>query len=255
MSITGVLLNVTDIGRSVDFYRNHLGARLVDRPSGSRALLDVVTATIELNRVGEDGPASTWEADDLQCGFRHIGFKVASVDPVATGLRADGVVLHLGPLDAEGAVRIAFFPDPDGTVLEVVEGDVRYSEVLDPAGVAAERSVGPPGRPRLDHVAVTVDDQDRALGRYRQLGFTPIGRLDQPADARGLQIAYARSGETVLELFSFREPTRSRPARLDRPGFVAVALRPNGSPAGVRIGELAGHTVSADPDDLATSGV
>src|SRR3712207_7014435 len=46
---------------------------------------DLVTATIELRQTGET--KSTWLPDDLQKGFRHVGFKGDHVDPRADVLR------------------------------------------------------------------------------------------------------------------------------------------------------------------------
>src|SRR5665647_1521645 len=117
MAIESILINVTDISRAVDFYTRFSRAEVVGDPTPDHAVLDVVTATIDLRRI-DGAQASTWDADDLQKGFRHVGFKVAKVDPLADDLKAAGVPFHLLPLNAEGGVRITFFFDPDGTLLE-----------------------------------------------------------------------------------------------------------------------------------------
>ena len=48
MPIQNIQLNVADVARSVAFYRDFIGAVPVGQPTDERAVLDVVTATIEL---------------------------------------------------------------------------------------------------------------------------------------------------------------------------------------------------------------
>ncbi|MET0693242.1 MAG: VOC family protein [Propionibacteriaceae bacterium] len=218
MPIQNVIINATDVGRSVDFYTKFLDAQLVGEASATRALLDFVTATVELRAVPSGD--SSWIADDLQKGFRHVGFKVDRVDPRAEVLKAAEVPFHLDPLNAEGDVRICFFFDPDGTLLEFVEGDLQYASVLDPDGVARERALGVPSRPRFDHIAVTVDDRAATDAFYRdRFGFSFIGTIEQPHDPRGFSIGYLKGGDTVLEVFTYDAEKSDRTPQLDVPGF------------------------------------
>lgn len=254
MAIKNILINVTDVARSVDFYTRFLAAQVVGDTTSDHAVLDVVTATLELRRIDGARP-STWEADDLQRGFRHVGFKVARVDPLVADLKRAGVRFHLDPLNAEGGVRITFFYDPDGTLLELVEGDLQYHAVVDERGLAAERALGVPERPRFDHVAVTVDDFATTQGFYGPFGFHHLGTINQPHDPRGFRIDYLKGGDTVLEVFTYDADTRERTPQLDAPGFVAARLAGTGSGApGVRVGLPAdavtanGGTVYADVD-------
>jgi catechol 2,3-dioxygenase-like lactoylglutathione lyase family enzyme len=86
--IRSVLINVVDLDVSVDFYRRHLGGVLVGDADRSGAVLDFETGTLQLRTLAVPA-ASTWIADDLQAGFRHLGFKVsdleARVPPLAPG--------------------------------------------------------------------------------------------------------------------------------------------------------------------------
>ncbi|MFD1717725.1 VOC family protein [Georgenia deserti] len=225
MAVRSVVVNTLDVERAVAFYRDLLDARLIGEATRHGADLDLVTATLHLRALGARGKASTWDPDDLQRGFRHIGLKVDRVDPYAERLADAGVPFHLKPLDAVGGVRITFFYDPDGTLLELVEGDVQYSDVLDAEAVAAERALGPPERPRFDHVALTVADAQAAGERYRPLGFRPAGALEQPQDSRGFRITYLHaSGPGVLEVFTYSAQTHLRRPQLEAPGFQAVVL-------------------------------
>jgi len=250
MAIDNILVNVADVSRSVDFYTRFLRAEVVGDTTAGRAVLDVVTATIDLVRI-DGSQASTWEADDLQKGFRHVGFKVARVDPLAEELKAAGVRFHLDPLDAEGGVRITFFFDPDGTLLEFVEGDLQYHAIADERMVAVERALGVPVRPRFDHVAVTVDDFAATQRFYGAFGFGHIGTINQPGDSRGFRIEYLKAGDTVLEIFTYRADKRGRAPRLDAPGFVAAGLTGTGAASthGAMVGTAADRRTVYDDAD------
>jgi D-threo-aldose 1-dehydrogenase len=179
MAVTTVLINVADVGRSTSFYTRFLDAEVVGEADSDSALLDLVTARIRLRRL-EGGTDSGWIGDDLQAGFRHLGFKVAALEPMVQQLKSAGVPFHLDPLGAEGGVRITFFFDPDGTLLELVEGPLQYHEVFDRAGVEADWALGTPQRPRFDHVAETVNDFEITRDYYGALGFQLIGKFTNP---------------------------------------------------------------------------
>jgi extradiol dioxygenase family protein len=247
MPIQNIVINTTDVARSAEFYRRFLRTEPIGAATDERALLDAVTATIELVRVAE-ASESTWRTDDLQRGFRHVGFKVDDLDGLAAELKEAGTPFHLDPLDAEGEVRITFFFAPEGTLLELVEGDLQYHEVVDEEGVAAERALGVPERPRFDHVATTVDDLAATESFYAPYGFGRIGHIDQPSDPRGFQIDYLKGGDTVLEVFTYGVDKERRAPQLDAAGFVAAGL--HGDPAGREVGSAAGRAVYEDADGL-----
>src|SRR5258708_5126175 len=125
-------VSVSDVNKSLAFYRDLLGFPVLGRLSyenqiglvidfldiGNNGLLEIFSFT--------NAPAKPSELiyNDLQLGMRHIGFKVKSVDATAARLKKAGVTFTLEPTNAVGGVRIAFFKDPDGTLLEVVEGEL-----------------------------------------------------------------------------------------------------------------------------------
>jgi catechol 2,3-dioxygenase-like lactoylglutathione lyase family enzyme len=252
MPFRSVVVTSADVDRSVAFYRTFLGTELVGPATDERAELDALGATIRIVRITADAPASTWDDDDRQRGFRHVGFKVDQLEPWTTPMQQAGVRFHIEPCETVGGLRIAFFYDPDGTLLEFVEGNAEYAQVLDAAAVARERALDVPVRPRFDHVAMTVADVDATVRRYRPLGFVPFGTLDFPGDARGLHITALRCADTVLELFEFSDPTRERPPQVGCPGFQVAVL------SGAELGDAFepvgrtpdGTVVYADPEGL-----
>lgn len=235
----------------MDFYLRHLGGELVGQRNEDEATIDFVTGTITLQRLARGGAASTWIPDDLQLGFRHLGFKVADLDARVAELKSAGVPFHLDTIHAEGGVRLTFFYDPDGTLLEFVEGPLQYHEVFDRAAVDADWALGEPDRPRLDHVAETVADLDKTIADYSELGWSLMSGIHQANDARGFEIAYLRSGDTSLEVFTFaRAELQRRAPQLDAPGFLAVELDGSSASADV-VGRLDdGLGVAVDADGL-----
>jgi catechol 2,3-dioxygenase-like lactoylglutathione lyase family enzyme len=240
LPIQHVVINAVDVPRSVDFYTKYLDAEVIGEPRSSGAVLNFLTATIEVRQARAS--ESTWVPDDLQKGFRHIGFKVDRVDPRAEVLRRAGARFHLDPLDAEGGVRICFFFDPEGTLLELVEGDLQYASIVDPEGVALERALGVPSRPRFDHIAVTVEDRATTDAFYRdRFDFRFLGTIEQPHDDRGFQIGYLKSGDTVIEVFTYQSVKQDRTPQLDAPGFSHAQLGP---------GNIAGLSALPGTDDV-----
>ncbi|HEV7957508.1 MAG TPA: VOC family protein [Marisediminicola sp.] len=248
MAIESVLLNVRDIARSVEFYQRHLDAVLIES-SEDRAELDLVTARLLLTRI--DSPAeSAWIGDDLQRGFRHVGFKVGDLDARVAALHAAEVPFHLEPIHAEGEVRITFFFDPDGTLLELVEGPLQYHEVYDREAVDQDWGLGEPGRPRFDHVAATVEDLEATKAHYAELGYVLMSGIHQPSDDRGFEINFLRAGDSSLEVFTYDLAEKAeRAPQLDAPGLVAVEFGGSSAP-GRAVGSALGRDVYADPDGL-----
>jgi catechol 2,3-dioxygenase-like lactoylglutathione lyase family enzyme len=250
-----VEIGCRDVDRSVDFYRNLLGFAptpagpptsggawpgTTDRPTrwltAGHALLSLVEV--------EHGDLGGWAADDLQRGVRHIGFKVGNVDLQAARLRADGVQFTVEPLDAVGDVRLAFFLDPDGALLEIIDGNLAYTSTgrrdLADRERAAALSRPHDAMPVIDHVAITVRDLDACLAFYRdRLGYPVIGTLVHENDPRGFLITYLQAGASVLEVFSFTADTFENP-RVPAPSLL-----------GLREVALAGHDLG-EPGSLVT---
>jgi len=251
VSITNVIAQVSDVA----FYREFLQAAPVGEPTADRAVLDLGIATLELLRK-DGGRPSTWRESDTYRGFRHIGLKVKDLDAVVVRLKGAGATFRLDPLDVpRSGARIAFFFDPDGLVIELVERHLTYHDVHDEAAVADELSMPAPGRPRFDHIGHTVADLDRALAYYGPLGFTHAGTLHVEG-TEGDRLDFLRSGQTVLELFSFlHEPTIPNPVDAEALGFVAMEVpgvsADNGRPVTVLPD---GRVVIADADDLGLIG-
>lgn len=210
--ITAVDLVVRDLERSVAFYTDHVGLPEVRvSADGRAAMLPAGPAVLRL-REAPDAVDGSWVPDDLQKGFRHIGFTVSDIDGRAAALHAQGVQFRMEPTNAHGGVRIAFFYDPDGVLLEFVQGQLAHDRVHDQGLVDAARGAPPSATPSFDHVAVTVDDLDATIKTYADgLGFGVAGQLVRDDDPRGFLITHLHAGRTVLEVFTYAAAKRDSP--------------------------------------------
>jgi len=124
MRILHTMLRVGDLQRSIDFYTNVLGMKLLrqkDYPDGSFTLAFVGygderdSTVIELTH--------NWDTDhyDLGDGFGHIALEVDDVYEACEEIRNRGgrVIRDAGPMNA-GTTIIAFVEDPDGYQIELL---------------------------------------------------------------------------------------------------------------------------------------
>jgi catechol 2,3-dioxygenase-like lactoylglutathione lyase family enzyme len=209
-------LGSSDLDRSAKFYAGLLGLPEVTAPSpGSRPSrwFDAGPAMVKVVHV-DDGDPGDWRDDDLQGGIRHAGFKTADVDALIRRLEAAGTTILAPPRDVLGDVRIAFFLDPDGARLELVQGALSYQRVASPHLVHGEATGLPePGSPpRFDHVGVTASDLSATTAYWRAVGYEPIGDIRHHDDPRGFLMTYWAAGGSALEVFSFDVPTAPPPA-------------------------------------------
>jgi len=120
-----VALTVADMDRALDFYAGLLGCEVLGQlllDDGTfklvylrkgRALIELFAHRTPPGRAPETAPAPT-------LGFQHLAFHTDDVDAAAASLASAGVPFTVTPKDAAGNVRLAFFRDPDGNLLELV---------------------------------------------------------------------------------------------------------------------------------------
>lgn len=124
MRILHTMLRVGDLERSIRFYTDVLGMRLLrrkDYPEGKFTLAFV--------GYGEESEHSVieltynWGVEQYEIGtaFGHIALEVDDVDQAAETIRERGgkILREPGPMNA-GTTRIAFVEDPDGYAIELI---------------------------------------------------------------------------------------------------------------------------------------
>ena len=137
-AVSHIALRVTDLERSLRFYRDGLGFREVSRVEveggptalmmeAPRAVLHAIFlerdgTTLELQTLDlPDGPELTMAGVGL--GWSHVGFRVDDAERVAAALCALGgsVVESSRYRDAELGSHVLFVCDPDGARVELIE--------------------------------------------------------------------------------------------------------------------------------------
>lgn len=112
MKASIVILAVTDLNRSIEFYRDRLGLKLTGT-NEDFAFFDAGGITIALR-------AGLPEADKTDLASTEIAFGVDHVKPAYQALIKAGVAFKREPRIVTGTTWATDFRDPDGHVLSVV---------------------------------------------------------------------------------------------------------------------------------------
>jgi|TARA_R110000822_G_scaffold218460_2_gene352878 catechol 2,3-dioxygenase-like lactoylglutathione lyase family enzyme len=136
MRHTGIV--VTDMERSIDFYNKYLDFKVKKDMDESGdyidqflALKDVKVRTVKM--ASEDDsliellyfyshPEENAEKKINQIGCSHIALTIVGIDELYSLMSDEGVDFNGKPRTSpDGAARVAFCKDPDGTFIELVE--------------------------------------------------------------------------------------------------------------------------------------
>ncbi len=125
MRLLHTMIRVGDLDRSIDFYTNTLGMKLLrrkDYPDGKFTLAFVGYGGEESNSVIE--LTHNWGVSNynLGDGFGHIAIEVNDAYAACEAIKQRGgkVVREAGPMK-HGTTVIAFVTDPDGYKIELIE--------------------------------------------------------------------------------------------------------------------------------------
>lgn len=124
MRMLHTMIRVGDLQRSIDFYTQTLGMKLLrrqDYPDGQFTLAFVGYGNEDDQTVIE--LTHNWDTDsyDLGNGFGHLAIEVDDVYEAAAQIRQRGgkIIREAGPMNA-GTTIIAFVEDPDGYAIELL---------------------------------------------------------------------------------------------------------------------------------------
>lgn len=125
MRILHTMLRVGDLEKSLDFYTNVLGMRLLrrkDYPDGKFTLAFVGYQDEEDGAVIE--LTHNWDTDryEIGSGYGHIALEVEDAYKACDDIKARGgkVTREAGPMK-HGQTVIAFVEDPDGYKIELIQ--------------------------------------------------------------------------------------------------------------------------------------
>lgn len=132
-------LTVADLNRSVDFYTNTLGFKLECRfdtegagvsqivgfPDARLRIAFVYLGGFRLELIQYDSPRGVkLDTSTNNVGSAHIAFWTDDLDKTFSDLQAKGVKFRGTPIRSRpDRPRVAYFADPDGITLEIVEPD------------------------------------------------------------------------------------------------------------------------------------
>jgi glyoxylase I family protein len=122
-----IALNCRDLAAQEAFYVKHFGfkrSRTFNRGKPDEFfLLKLGSVRLELFSTDRAKTAGM-QGGEQPIGFKHLAFDVPKLELVLEGLRADGIepdpIIDCG--HAIPGCRIAFFRDPEGNILELMEG-------------------------------------------------------------------------------------------------------------------------------------
>jgi len=203
-----VNVNCSDLDRSRRFYVDGLGLTAGVRTAADRVQPGMAFglerarwdawillgprgydgAAIDLLEWQEPAPRGTPPAHVEECGFQRIGILVPDLDVAIARARELGGAVWSDPfthaLDGGGEIRLVLANDPDGTTLELIEGD----------------------GPRVAFVAIACADLERSIAFYRALGFREGARFPSTNDdGAHLRI----DGPVAMEEVMVLAPTKS----------------------------------------------
>ena len=124
-AIDHIVINVTDVARSAQWYQKILGMeiRVFDPGSGKTPRTSLMFGNQKINVRPRDADKLEWfTADHEAAGSDDLCFLTSSTpDEVVAHLKANGVAIEeTGPRQgARGALRSVYCRDPDGSLIEI----------------------------------------------------------------------------------------------------------------------------------------
>jgi catechol 2,3-dioxygenase-like lactoylglutathione lyase family enzyme len=201
------VIQVNDLWRSYEFYRDLLGAGVYQfagldnerlRHRGNQILFMTIAG-----HKGVGLSISNVAVPPVTRPFEHVtqGYEVsaAQLEQLERLLREKGVAYH-GPETYESGFPLArslWFQDPDGHTVEVcVRAAAQDAGLPEPAAAsAAAGEVGPVSPARISHMRIEVTDVAAASRWFQEmLGFQPI------AERAGEAYLQVRGGDQLLVL-------------------------------------------------------
>jgi catechol 2,3-dioxygenase-like lactoylglutathione lyase family enzyme len=125
-SLDHLVINVSDVARSAEWYRKVLGVevKLFDPGQGKPPRTSLIFGNQKINVRPRDADKVEWfTADHETAGSDDLCFLTSSTsDEVVAHLGACGVAIAEGPVKkqgARGALRSVYCRDPDGSLIEI----------------------------------------------------------------------------------------------------------------------------------------
>lgn len=119
----GLTLAVASVRRSLKFYRDLLGFKVVVDAAPEFGMVQVGRATIGLLPLKYAVDRKLKRVKPAMTEGAHLEFSTGDLDALYGKLKARGVHFDTPPTDWEWGERSAYAQDPDGYVLEFAQGE------------------------------------------------------------------------------------------------------------------------------------
>jgi len=121
-----IAFNCVNLAEQEAFYTKHFGfkrSRTFNRGEpGEFFLLKLGSVRLEMFSTDRTKTVAM-QGGEQPIGFKHLAFDVPKLEPVIAGLQADGIeVDKIVVVESIPGLRIAFFRDPEGNIIELMEG-------------------------------------------------------------------------------------------------------------------------------------
>ena len=115
-----IMIIVSDMARSIEFYRDKLGLRLkFDSPEWTEFITGTTTLALHGGGTNRDKRLHSLEKYSGKCT---IGFNVKNLDETYAELKSRGIMFVMEPQAREGeGIRLAVALDPDGLEISFAE--------------------------------------------------------------------------------------------------------------------------------------
>jgi glyoxylase I family protein len=121
-----VSLNCRDVAAQERFYVKHFGFQRsrTFRPGKPNQFVMLKLGSVRLELYPSDSANADQKGGEQLAGFKHLAFDAPQLEPVIESLRADGI--EPDPIvDISKHIsgcRVGFFRDPEGNLIEFLEG-------------------------------------------------------------------------------------------------------------------------------------
>jgi len=141
VSLDHVTITVKNLQKTVEFYRDLLGMKVLGQKVINDGHMKIVwlQAGGGMIEVFEFRPSTGKDQDatlpqnmqEKDIGIRHLGLMVDNFDEIVRTLKAHKVPFTIEPTKADWCdLRLAFFRDPDGNIVEILSGTLAGFEPL-----------------------------------------------------------------------------------------------------------------------------
>ena len=127
MTFVHISIRASDMDRSIRFYEGLLGMELIKRSPIPKnraeiAFLKDPNGEFALELTHYDDQGEFEQAEYMKRTFDHLAFRVDDLKGVVDKVKKEGYTVTDEPFELSAGHWLAFIEDPDGTLIELMQG-------------------------------------------------------------------------------------------------------------------------------------